>query len=66
VRFINKKGVELLIIGAGWHGRVVLSDEARCYFKRHGCRVKLEATPEAIQTWNTAGVKTIALFHVTF
>jgi hypothetical protein len=65
IRFIYEKGGELLIIGTGHYGRVELSVEARRYLKKHGCRVKLEATPEAIHTWNTAGEKTIALFHVT-
>ena len=64
-RFIYEKGTELLIIGTGHYGRVELSDEARRYLKKHGCRVKLEATPEAIYTWNAAGENTIALFHVT-
>jgi hypothetical protein len=65
VRFIYEKGAELLIIGTGHYGRVGLSDEATSYLKKHGCRVKLEATPEAMHTWNTADEKTIALFHVT-
>jgi hypothetical protein len=42
-----------------------LSDEAMRYLQKHGCRVKLEVTSEAIHTWNTADEKTIALFHVT-
>ena len=65
MRFIFEKGAELLIIGTGHYGRVVLSDEAGSYLKKHGCRVKLEATPDAIHSWNRAREKTIALFHVT-
>ncbi len=65
VRFIYEKGAELLIIGTGRYGRVELSDEAMRYLKKKGCRVKLEATHEAIHSWNRAGEKTIALFHVT-
>jgi hypothetical protein len=33
--------------------------------EKRGCRVKLEATPKAIHTWNAAGDKVIGLFHVT-
>ena len=65
IRFIYEKEAELLIIGTGHYGRVALSDEARSYLKKRGCRVKLEATPEAIHTWNRESKKTIALFHVT-
>ena len=64
-RFIHQKGADLLIVGSGQYDSVVLSDEARQYFKKQGCRTKLEPTPRAIQTWNTAGEKTIGLFHVT-
>ena len=65
IGFIFEKGAELLIIGTGHYGRVALSDEARSYLKKRGCRVKLKATPEAIHAWNKADEKTIALFHVT-
>ena len=51
--------------GTGNYGRVGLSDEARRYLNKHGCDIALEATPEAIHTWNAAGEKTTALFHVT-
>jgi hypothetical protein len=54
-----------LIIGTGHYGRVGLSDEAERYFKKNGCRVKLAATPKAIEAWNTADEKVIGLFHVT-
>jgi hypothetical protein len=64
-RFIYEKGAELLIVGTGHYGRVAFSDEARRYLKNHGCRVKLQTTPVAIHTWNTAADKVIALFHVT-
>ena len=64
-RFIHEKGAKLLVIGTGQYGCVVLSDEASRYLKKHGCRVTLEPTPRAIQTWNAAGEKTIGLFHVT-
>ena len=64
-RDVYEKGAELLIIGNGHYGRVGLSDDAEKFFKKHGCRVKLKATPKAIQIWNTARGKVIGLFHVT-
>ena len=64
-RHVHEKGAELLLIGTGHCGRVGLSDEAERYFKKRGCRIKLAATPEAIDAWNTADVKVIGLFHVT-
>jgi hypothetical protein len=64
-RYVYEKGAKLLIIGTGHYDRVGLSDEAERYFKKHGCRVKLAATPRAIDAWNTADKKTIGLFHVT-
>ena len=64
-RYVYEKGAELLIIGNGHYGRVGLSDEAEKFFKKHGCRVKLKATPKAIHIWNTARGKVIGLFHVT-
>ncbi len=64
-RYVYEKGAELLIIGNGHYGRVDLSDEAEKYFKKHGIRIKLKATPKAIHIWNTARGKVIGLFHVT-
>jgi hypothetical protein len=64
-KYVYAKGAELLIIGAGQYRRVGLSDEAEKYLSKKGCRVKLFATPKAIQAWNTAGQKAIGLFHVT-
>jgi hypothetical protein len=55
VRFIYAKRAELLIVGMGYYGRVELSDGARRYLKKHGCRAKLQATPAAILTWNSTG-----------
>ena len=63
--YVYEKGAEALIIGTGQYNRVGLSDEAEKYFDKKGCRVKLMATPKAIQAWNTAAEKTIGLFHVT-
>jgi len=42
-----------------------MSEEAEKYINQKGCRVKLMATSEAIEAWNTAGEKVIGLFHVT-
>jgi hypothetical protein len=62
---IFDEGAERLIVGSGQYGRVELSEEADHYFKEKGCSVELHPTPEAIQVWNQAEGKTIAMFHVT-
>jgi len=35
------------------------------YFKGKHCRVDLEPTPIAIQTWNEASGAIVGLFHIT-
>jgi len=64
-KYVYEKGAEVLIVGAGQYSRTELSDEAKKYLNKHGCRVKLMITPKAIHAWNTAGEKVIGLFHVT-
>jgi hypothetical protein len=62
---VYQEGAELLIIGAGQYGKVVLSDKAKTYFERKKCQVKLLPTPDAIDIWNMADGGVIGLFHVT-
>jgi hypothetical protein len=62
---IYEKGVARLLIGAGQHGRVALSEEAAAYFARHRCQVELLSTPEVIPVWNQAQGAVIGLVHVT-
>ena len=62
---VYQKGAKRLIVGAGQHGTVTLSDEAADYFKRKGCSVELEPTPTATRSWNNATGAVIGLFHVT-
>jgi hypothetical protein len=64
-RHVYQKGAELLLVGAGQHGTVELSEEAAAYFKRHRCRVELLPTPEVIPVWNQAEGAVIGLVHVT-
>jgi hypothetical protein len=64
-KYVYEQGIERLIIGTGQYGNVRLSDEAADYFKRKHCRVDLEPTPSAIQTWNEASGVIVGLFHVT-
>jgi hypothetical protein len=64
-RHVYQKGAELLLIGAGQHGTVTLSEEAAAYFKRHRCQVRLLPTPEVIPVWNQVEGKVIGLVHVT-
>ena len=62
---IFDRDAERLIIGAGHNVMVGLSDEAAGYFAKKKVEVELARTPEAIQRWNKAKGKVIALFHVT-
>ncbi len=63
-KFIFEDGCHLLIVGAGQEGNV-LSPEASAYFDNRQCRVLVQPTPEAIQTFNRSRGKTIARMHVT-
>src|SRR5947208_8592640 len=53
-KYVYEQGVARLIIGTGQYDNVRLSDEAADYFKCKHCRVDMEPTPTAIQTWNKA------------
>jgi hypothetical protein len=64
-KYVYENGAKRLIVGAGQHGNVALSDGAAAYFKRKGCEVELEPTPAATRTWNKATGAVIGLFHVT-
>lgn len=64
-RFLFEKGCEQVVIGSGQMGNVHLSSEAEAYFRKKGCQVLLEPTPEAIETFNRSRSKKIGLFHVT-
>lgn len=64
-RYVYEEGAKQLIIGAGQHGLVRLSDEAADYLKREKCQVHLLSTPKAIRAWNEAEGAVIGLFHVT-
>jgi hypothetical protein len=64
-KFLFEKGCDPVVIGSGQMGNVHLSPEAEAYFKRKGCEVLLEPTPEAIQTFNRSRARRIGLFHVT-
>ncbi len=64
-KYIYQDGAKCLIIGSGQDGMVKLSDDACAYFNKKGCRVEIQPTPQAIETWNKAEGATIGLFHVT-
>jgi hypothetical protein len=64
-RHVYQKGAERLIIGAGQHGTVTLSDAAADYFKRKKCRVELLPMGAVIRAWNAAEGAVLGLFHVT-
>lgn len=62
---IYDDGAEQVIVGTGQHGVLKLSDEAKGFFKDHGCLVEAVPTPDAVKAWNEAEVQVIAMFHVT-
>jgi len=62
---IYDDGAELVVVGTGQHGVLKLSAEAESFFEDHGCRVAAQPTPEAINVWNEAEGKAVAMFHVT-
>ena len=64
-KFIHEEKAEAVIIGSGQSGMVGLSDEAKEYFTRKGCKVDLLPTPKAIDLWNDSRGPIIGLFHVT-
>ncbi len=65
-KHVYEKGARLLIIGAEQYSRVNLSDEAENFFIQKKCKVTLQPTSKAIETWNkTNEQKIIGLFHVT-
>ena len=64
-KYLYQDGAERLIIGSGQYGLVELSEKAVEYFKKKKCKVDLQPTPEAVESWNEAKGKIIGLFHVT-
>ena len=62
-KFVFEDGCEVLIVGAGQDGNVRLSPEASAYFDKKRCRVILQPTPEAIESFNRSRDKKIALFR---
>ncbi len=62
---VFEKGCEEIVIGAGQDGNVRLSPEAQDYFEKHACRIVLQPTPEALQSFNRSRAQKIALMHVT-
>ena len=64
-KHIYEKEANVIIIGSGQYDSVRLSAEARTYFRKKGCRVILQGTPIAIQTFNQTKGKKIGVFHVT-
>jgi hypothetical protein len=62
---LYRKKAERIIIGAGQHGQVHLSQEAAEFLKVHGCQADLWPTQEAIKQWNEAEGNILGLFHIT-
>ena len=64
-KHLYQKGAVRLLIGAGQHGTIELSEEAAAYLERHRCQVELLPTPEVLPIWNQAEGAVIAMLHVT-
>jgi hypothetical protein len=64
-KFVFEKGCDRLVIGAGVDGNVHLSPEAAEFFKKKGCEVIVQPTPEAIKSFNREKGHKIGLIHVT-
>ena len=64
-KFVFEKGCKQLILGSGQMGNVHLSPEAEAYFVKKGCKVLLQPTSKAVDTFNSSHQKKIGLFHVT-
>jgi hypothetical protein len=64
-KFVFEDGCEILIVGTGQEDNVRLSPEATDYFKKKGCKIMLQPTPVAIQSFNDSRERKIGLMHVT-
>lgn len=65
IQDLHRKKAKRIIIGTGQEGQVSLSPEAADFLAKQGCEADLWPTPEAVQYWNEAEGKTLALFHIT-
>jgi hypothetical protein len=63
--YVYQEGAEGLLIGGGQFGRVELSPEAADFFQEKNCRVQIQPTPQAVETWNGSQGDLIGLFHIT-
>ena len=64
-KHIYQDDAKRLIIGSGQEGNLSLAEDAAEYFKKKKCRVDLQPTPKAIESWNKAKGAFVGLFHVT-
>ena len=54
-----------LVVGAGQHGVLRLTDGAAAYLQEQGVRVEVAPTPQAIECFNALTGRKAALIHVT-
>ncbi len=64
-KHIYDKSARQVVIGSGQYGALGLSNEAKEYFKKKDCVIKLLPTPEAVEAWNKSKSGTIGMFHLT-
>jgi hypothetical protein len=65
-KYVYEKGANLLIFGSGQYSTAHLSNEAKGFFKKQNCKVKVLSTKDAMEAWNNSDQKEkIGLFHLT-
>ena len=64
-KHVYVKHTERVIVGSGQNGVLKLSEEAREYLERKGCRIDVLPTPRAARLWNESTGRVAGLFHVT-
>ncbi|RPI56696.1 MAG: hypothetical protein EHM55_04460 [Acidobacteria bacterium] len=59
---------DILVVGTGYFGRMVVSDEARLYLETHGIQVREARTRQAVADFNhlqTQRARVVAALHLT-
>jgi glucokinase len=62
---ICQGGPEILFVGTGQQGRLVLTDDALRYLQQRAIECQALPTPQAVDSYNNCKKRKAALFHVT-
>ena len=60
-----KGGPELLLVGTGRSGQLVLTDDAERYLSQRSIQCQMLPTAEVVSVYNTSKARKVALIHVT-